>query len=143
LPELLLARVDRLTMRHSLEARAPFLDAALVSYALALPSRLKLRGTTTKYVLRRAVEALVPRSVLARPKQGFRVPLPEWLRGDLAPWAEHQLRHAAIHRRGLFRAGAIDTMWRRHRAGTQDHSFDLWSLLHLAGWYDRWIEGRA
>ena len=143
LPELLLARVDRITMSHSLEARAPFLDPALVAYALALPARLKLRGATTKYVLRRAVADLLPPAVLARPKQGFRVPIPEWLRGELAPWAEHQLRHAAIHRRGLFRAGAIDAMWRRHRAGQFDHSFDLWVLLQLAGWYEHWIERRA
>ena len=143
LPELLLARVDRLTMSHSIEARAPFLDPALVSYALALPARLKLRGATTKYVLRRAVADVVPPAVLARRKQGFRVPLPAWLRNELAPWAEHQLRHAAIHRRGLFRTGAIDAMWRRHRAGAFDHSFDLWVLLQLAGWYEHWIERRA
>ena len=117
LPELLLMRVDRLTMAHSLEARAPFLDADLVAYALSLPARLKIRGKTTKYVLRQAVRSLLPDSVLARPKQGFRVPLPEWLRGDLAGWAQHQLRHAAIHRRQLFGRGAIDRMWGRPSFG--------------------------
>jgi asparagine synthase (glutamine-hydrolysing) len=141
LPEQLLMRVDKLTMAHSLEARAPFLDPALVSYALALPAELKIRGETTKYVLREAVRALVPAPVLARKKQGFRVPLPEWLRGELAPWARHQLHHAAIHRRGLFRRDAIDRMWQRHVAGAHDHSFDLWCLLALAAWYERWFEG--
>jgi asparagine synthase (glutamine-hydrolysing) len=141
LPELLLMRVDKLTMAHSLEARAPFLDPALVAYALALPADLKVRAGTTKYVLREAVRAVVPAAVLARKKQGFRVPLPEWLRGELAPWARHQLHHAAIHRRGLFRRDAIDRMWQRHTAGTQDHSFDLWCLLSLAAWYERWFEG--
>ena len=143
LPELLLARVDRLTMAHSVEARAPFLDADLVSYALALPARLKIRGATTKYVLKRAVRSLLPADVIDRPKQGFRVPLPEWLRGELSTWADHQLRDAAIHRRGLFRRDAIDRMWGRHRAGTHDHSFDLWCLIQLAAWYERWIEGRG
>jgi asparagine synthase (glutamine-hydrolysing) len=143
LPELLLMRVDKLTMAHSLEARAPFLDADLVAYALGLPARLKIAGGTTKRVLRRAVAPLLPASVIARPKQGFRVPLPEWLRGELAGWAEHQLHHAAIHRRGLFRRDAIDRMWTRHRAGTHDHSFDLWCLLNLAAWYERWIERRG
>jgi len=141
LPELLLMRVDRLTMAHSLEARAPFLDPALVSYVLALPAHLKIRGKVTKYVLRQAVRSLLPQAVISRPKQGFRVPLPEWLRGDLAVWAEHQLRSAAIHRRGLFRRDAIDRMWERHRSGTYDHSFDLWCLIQLAAWYERWIEG--
>ena len=143
LPELLLMRVDRLTMAHSLEARAPFLDADLVAYAWSLPMRLKVRGGTTKYVLRQAVRSLLPDSVLARPKQGFRVPLPAWLRGDLASWAQHQLQHASIHRRELFARAAIDRMWNRHRSGRQDHSFDLWCLIQLASWYEHWIEGRG
>lgn len=143
LPELLLARVDRLTMAHSVEARAPFLDAELVRYVLALPARLKIRGATTKYVLKQAVRPLLPADVVDRPKQGFRVPLPEWLRGDLASWAQHQLHDASIHRRGLFRRDAIDRMWARHRAGVNDHSFDLWCLIQLAAWYERWIEGRG
>ena len=142
LPELLLMRVDRLTMAHSVEARAPFLDADLVAYALALPAHLKIRGKTTKYVLKQAVRTLLPDAVIARRKQGFRVPLPEWLRGELAPWAEHQLRSAAIHRRRLFRRGALDRMWTRHRSGAADHSFDLWCVIQLAAWYERWIEGR-
>jgi asparagine synthase (glutamine-hydrolysing) len=143
LPELLLMRVDKLTMAHSLEARAPFLDADLVAYTFALPAHLKIRGKTTKYVLKRVMRSLLGDSVIDRRKQGFRVPLPEWLRGELAPWARHQLQNAAIHRRGLFRREEIDRMWARHRAGTQDHSFDLWCLIGLAAWYERWIEGRA
>jgi asparagine synthase (glutamine-hydrolysing) len=143
LPELLLMRVDKLTMAHSLEARAPFLDADLVSYVLGLPRNLKIRGKTTKYVLKRAVRELLPRAVLARPKQGFRVPLPEWLRGELAGWARHQLHHSSIHRRGLFRRAEIERMWGRHVSGTYDHSFDLWCLLNLSAWYERWIEGRS
>lgn len=143
LPELLLMRVDKLTMAHSLEARAPFLDADLVAYVLGLPADLKIRGKVTKYVLKRAVRSLLPRTVLARPKQGFRVPLPEWLRGELASWARHQLRDAAIHRRGLFRREEIERMWGQHASGAYDHSFDLWCLLNVSAWYERWIEGRA
>jgi asparagine synthase (glutamine-hydrolysing) len=142
LPELLLMRVDKLTMAHSLEARAPFLDADLVAYALSLPSHLKIRGRITKYVLRQAVRGLIPDEVIDRPKQGFRVPLPEWLRGELASWASHHLRHSSIHRRGLFKSAEIERMWRRHRSGRWDHSFDLWCLLNLAAWYEHWIEGR-
>ena len=141
LPELLLMRVDKLTMAHSLEARAPFLDADLVSYALGLPAHLKIRGKTTKYVLKRAVRSLLPRAVIARQKQGFRVPLPAWLRGELSSWAQHQLRHASIHRRQLFRREEIDRMWHQHTTGAFDHSFDLWCLLNVAAWYERWIEG--
>lgn len=142
LPELLLMRVDKLTMAHSLEARAPFLDADLVAYALALPSHLKIRGRITKYVLRQAVRGLIPDEVIDRPKQGFRVPLPEWLRGELSSWASHHLQHSSIHRRGLFKRAEIERMWTRHRSGRWDHSFDLWCLLNLAAWYEHWIEGR-
>ena len=78
----------------------------------SLPAALKIRGGVTKYVLKRAVRSLLPHAVLARPKQGFRVPLPEWLRGELAGWARHQLRDASIHRRGLFRREEIErVMW--------------------------------
>jgi len=142
LPELLLARVDRVTMAHSLEARAPFLDAELVSFAFGLPAHLKIRGATTKYVLKQAVRSLLPASIVARRKQGFRVPLPEWLRGELAGWALHYLRDARIMRSGLFRRDAIERMWARHRSGAYDHSFDLWCLIQLAAWHERWIERR-
>jgi asparagine synthase (glutamine-hydrolysing) len=142
LPELLLARVDRLTMAHSLEARAPFLDADLVAFAFSLPAHLKIRGGTTKYVLKQAVRSLLPANVVTRRKQGFRVPLPEWLRGELAGWALHCLRDARIMRSGLFRPGAIERMWARHHSGAHDHSFDLWCLIQLAVWHERWIERR-
>lgn len=141
LPELLLMRVDKFSMAHSLEARAPFLDADLVSYALSLPARLKIRGGRTKHVLKEALAPVLPAEVIGRPKQGFRVPLPEWLRGELSGWAEHQLLHSSIHRLGLFEPGYVRGLWDRHRAGVQDHSFDLWCLIGLAAWYDRWIGG--
>lgn len=143
LPELLLARVDRVTMAHSLEARAPFLDAELVAFAFGLPAHLKIRGATTKYVLKQAVRALLPLDVLARRKQGFRVPLPEWLRGELASWAEHYLRDTRLMRSGVFQRAEIERMWARHRSGAADHSFDLWCLIQLAAWHERWIEGRC
>lgn len=143
LPELLLMRVDKLTMAHSLEARAPFLDARLTSYALSLPARLKIRGDKGKVVLKEAVRPLLPDGVIDRPKQGFRVPLPAWLAGELSPWAERLLKSSPLRRRGLFRSDYIDWMWRRHRDGTQDHSFDLWCLINLSAWYEQWIEGRT
>ncbi|MCS6912733.1 MAG: asparagine synthase (glutamine-hydrolyzing) [Myxococcales bacterium] len=143
LPELLLMRVDKLTMAHSLEARAPFLDYHLVAYVLSRPANLKIRNGRTKYLLKEAVRPLLPEAIIERPKQGFRVPLPAWLAHDLSAWAERLLRDSPLMRRGLFRREYIDWMWRRHRDGTQDHSFDLWCLLNLAAWYEHWIEGKA
>jgi asparagine synthase (glutamine-hydrolysing) len=88
------------------------------------------------------VRPLLPSDVIDRPKQGFRVPLPAWLAGELSPWAERLLLSSPLRRRGLFRNDYIEWMWRRHRDGTQDHSFDLWCLINLSAWYEHWIEGR-
>jgi asparagine synthase (glutamine-hydrolysing) len=144
LPELLLMRVDKISMAHSLEARAPFLDADLVSYALSLPQRLKIRGMReTKYILKQALRPLLPASVLDRHKQGFRVPLPEWLRGPLAGWARRQVLEGPLAERGVFRRAYLERLWRRHLSGQFDHSYDLWCLINLGAWYERWIEPRA
>ena len=140
LPELLLMRVDKLSMAHSIEARAPFLDAALVSYAMSLPLDLKIRGQQTKYVLRKAVAPLLPPEITSRSKQGFRVPLPAWLAGELAPWAEQLLQRSSLRKRNFFNQAEIDGMWERHRSGARDHSFDLWCLLNLSAWYEHWID---
>jgi asparagine synthase (glutamine-hydrolysing) len=143
LPELLLMRVDKISMAHSIEARAPFLDHELSSYALSLPSRLKIAAGATKVVLRNVVRSYLPREVIDRGKQGFRVPLPEWLAGDLAPWAEDLLARSSLRKLGIFRFDEIDRMWRAHRSRRADHSFDLWCLLNLAAWHDHWIEAPA
>ena len=142
LPELLLMRVDKLSMAHSIEARAPFLDSTLASYGLSLPRALKVNGNKTKYVLKQALRGVVPDEVLDRPKQGFRVPLPEWLRGPLASWAKSQIFESPLAERGFFNHQYVNEMWRRHLAGVQDHSFDLWCLVNLGAWYSHWIEGR-
>jgi asparagine synthase (glutamine-hydrolysing) len=142
LPELLLMRVDKLSMANSIEARAPFLDHTLVSYGLSLPRALKIDGRHTKHVLKQALRGVIPDEVLDRPKQGFRVPLPAWLRGPLASWAKAQIFESPLAERGFFNHGYVDEMWRRHLGDVQDHSFDLWCLVNLGAWYARWIEGR-
>jgi asparagine synthase (glutamine-hydrolysing) len=142
LPELLLMRVDKLSMAHSIEARAPFLDHSLVAYGLSLPRALKINAAGTKYVLKQALRGVVPDEVLDRPKQGFRVPLPEWLRGPLAGWAKRQIFDSPLASRGFFNRAYLDELWGRHLGGVQDHSFDLWCMVNLGAWYDRWIDGR-
>jgi asparagine synthase (glutamine-hydrolysing) len=144
LPELLLMRVDKISMAHSLEARAPFLDPELVTFGLSLPQRLKIRGRDqTKYVLKRALRDVLPASVLDREKQGFRVPLPAWLRGPLATWARRQVLEGSLAQRGLLRPAYVERLWQRHQSGRFDHSYDLWCLINLGAWYERWIEPRA
>ncbi len=139
LPELLLMRVDKFSMADSLEARAPFLDHALAAYALSLPAGTKMQGARTKAVLKDAAQEWLPREVVERPKQGFRVPLPAWLRGELAPWAEDILRRSPLRELGILDFDYVLELWRRHRDGVADHSFDLWCLINLSGWYEHWL----
>ena len=132
--------------RNSIEARAPFLDPDLVAYGLSLPQAMKISGAPNvvgKRVLKKALEGILPDSVLYRKKQGFRVPLPEWLRGPLAGWARRQVLDSALMRRGIFNRDYVEAMWQRHQTGTVDHSFDLWCLINLGAWYERWIEPRG
>jgi len=139
LPELLLMRVDKFSMAHSLEARAPFLDHELVSYVLSLPQNSKIGGGITKRVLKEAVADVLPESVISRPKQGFRVPLPEWLAGPLAGWAEERLFSASARRLDFFDFDYIRTLWQQHQSGAADQSFDLWCLINFFAWHECWF----
>jgi len=139
LPELLLMRVDKFSMAHSLEARAPFLDYELASYALSLPAHLKIAGTRTKHILKEALRGVLPAEIIDRPKQGFRVPLPDWLAGELRPWAEQILFDSPLRSAKLLNFDYVRWMWDRHVTRTWDHSFDLWCLMNLSAWYEQWF----
>jgi len=139
LPELLLMRVDKFSMAHSLEARAPFLDHELVSYALSLPQHSKIAGGQTKKVLKEAVRGWIPDEVIDRRKQGFRVPLPEWLAGPLAGWAEQQLFSKSARELDFLDFDYIRSLWQRHTSGEDDCSFDLWCLINVFSWYECWF----
>lgn len=139
LPEQLLMRVDKFSMAHSLEARAPFLDHELVSYALSLPQHAKISGGHTKKVLKEAVAGLVPAEIVHREKQGFRVPLPAWLAGPLSAWAEARLFSTRARELDFLDFGYIEHLWLRHRTRKADQSFDLWCLISLFSWYEYWF----
>ncbi|HEU4386885.1 MAG TPA: asparagine synthase (glutamine-hydrolyzing) [Blastocatellia bacterium] len=142
LPELLLMRVDKLTMATSIEARVPFLDHRLVELAMSIPQNLKYRNGATKYILKRALRGVVPDYVLERKKKGFGTPINSWLLDRLGRFFEHSLMTSALRRRGLFDYGYIERILREHRAGRANYAFFLWCLLNLSLWYDQWIEGR-
>jgi asparagine synthase (glutamine-hydrolysing) len=139
LPELLLMRVDKFSMAHSLEARAPFLDHELVSYALSLPQHSKIANGVTKRVLKQAVSGFLPDNVVNRRKQGFRVPLPEWLQGPLAGWAEDRLFSRTARQLDFLDFDYIRSLWQQHTSGRADRSFDLWCLINVFGWYECWF----
>jgi asparagine synthase (glutamine-hydrolysing) len=142
LPELLLMRVDKITMATSVEARVPFLDHHLVEYAMGLPRALKVEGTSGKHILKRALEEILPRDLLYSPKRGFGAPIREWFRNGLGGWFDAHLLTSRMRERDFFDYAYIARMLDEHRRGAQDWSFHLWCLLNLSLWYERWIEPR-
>jgi asparagine synthase (glutamine-hydrolysing) len=129
----LLPKMDRMTMAHSLEARSPMLDRALVEYVAGLPDRLKRRGGRGKIVLKKAVSDLLPREILTRPKHGFGVPLGDWFRGELRPRVESLLLDRPRLARWL-RVDAVRQLFAEHLAGRSDRGHQLWTLLTLELW---------
>ena len=136
----LLVKTDRASMAHSLEARVPFLDPAVADLALALPTRLKIRGLRKKVLLRKAAEPLLPAEIVRGRKRGFSIPAAAWLRGELEPFARDVLSADAIHRQGFFRPAAVTRLLDDHVAGREDLSRQLWGLLGFTLWHERHLE---
>jgi asparagine synthase (glutamine-hydrolysing) len=143
LPELLLMRVDKLTMANAIEARVPFLDHELVELAMAMPASEKIRDGVGKHVLKRAVSDLLPNDLLWREKQGFGTPVSQWFRGPLGKQLEDRLAQSHINELGILNRGAIAELLELHRSGRAERSFQLWNILNLSVWFDHWIAGEA
>jgi asparagine synthase (glutamine-hydrolysing) len=139
----LLVKTDRASMAHSLEARVPYLDPLVAGFALQLPSRHKVRGLKKKVLLRKAVEPLLPRSVVHGRKRGFSIPAAAWLRGDLEPFARETLSAQTLRRQGYFRPEAVQRVVDAHVSGRVDLSRQIWGLLAFTLWYERHVERTA
>jgi asparagine synthase (glutamine-hydrolysing) len=143
LPELLLARLDRIAMLSSVEGRDPFLDHRLVEFVLALSPDMKVRNGTTKYVLKQAVRGLLPAEIVNRKKQGFGTPMAEWLRGDFGQRAEARIADSPLISEGLLDIRPLDGLFAEHRTGRADWSYHLWNVFNVCEWHRRWIAGDA
>jgi asparagine synthase (glutamine-hydrolysing) len=137
----LLMKQDQMSMAASIESRVPFLDHRLVEFAAVLPPRFKLRGFTTKRILRDAVRAILPPDILSRPKMGFPVPFGEWMRGPWAALARDVLLDPRSRQRGIIDAPAVDRLITAHAAGAAEGGDAIWSLLNLELWYRTYIDG--
>jgi asparagine synthase (glutamine-hydrolysing) len=135
LPDNLLERGDRMTMAASIEARVPFLDHRFVEYASSLPDRMRVDGLRRKVVLREAAKALLPRSILERPKVGFRVPVKEWFAGEMRDYLLDHLRGPGSITRRYYHTKVLDRVIDEHLKGRQSHDKLLWSLLSLEIWH--------
>jgi len=134
LPDNLLERGDRMTMAASIEARMPFMDHHLAEYASTLPDRFRVRGRTTKWILRAAMKGLVPDEILCRPKVGFRLPVNEWFRGPMKDYLYENLMGADSISKGFYKKAFLKKVLDEHIAGRQNNEKILWTLLNLELW---------
>lgn len=132
----LLVKTDRMSMAHSLEARVPYLDPVVSDLALALPSSLKLRGLTKKWLLRKAAVPLIPRDILRARKRGFSIPAAAWLRGELRPLAQEVLAPGRTRDQGYFEPTEVTRLLDDHCSRREDYSRQLWGLMSFSLWVD-------
>ncbi len=140
LPGDILTKVDRMTMANSVEARVPLLDHELVELVSKIPSRFKMKGTETKYILKKAMNELVPREILHREKQGFGVPIGEWINDQLKERMHEELCETRTSARGYFDEKYVRVLLNEHSKGRRDHSMELWMLWMLERWFRRYVD---
>ena len=140
LAESLLLLTDKMSMAVSLEARVPFLDHELVQTAAAIPGRLKIKGTTLRYIQKAAMKRRLPPQVLRRRKRGFGFPVGAGFRNGLRPLLEDMLSDEKVRRQGLFEPKALRRLLIDHNARRHDYSDVLFALLTFQLWYDRWMD---
>lgn len=135
LPDNLLERGDRMTMAASIEARMPFMDHELAAFVSALPDSLRVRGHVGKWILREAMQRLLPRTILERPKVGFRVPVNQWFRGPMHEYLMDHLTGPDAHSSAYYHTEALARILREHSEGRHNHEKLLWCLLNLEIWH--------
>ncbi|HNQ15912.1 MAG TPA: asparagine synthase (glutamine-hydrolyzing), partial [Pyrinomonadaceae bacterium] len=135
----ILTKVDRASMAVSLEVRAPFLDPRVAQFAASIPIDYKLKGNKGKYILKKAVEPLLPASILKRPKKGFGIPIAEWLKGRLNPLLHDLLDPSRLRDQGLFDPKFVAKLIGEHESGAASHHKQLWTLLVFQLWIDNFL----
>ena len=143
LPDDLLMLTDKMSMASSLECRVPYLDTGLVELACRMPQDFKIRGKELKYILKNALEGILPREVLYRSKRGFGAPMGAWFKNELAPVLQSFLSRDAIERRGLFHWETVAETMRLHESNRADHTDHLMSLLNFELWARIYLDGES
>jgi len=130
----ILVKVDRMSMATSLETRAPFLDGDLMELAFSMPGHLKIRHGERKWILKQAMRGILPETILSRRKEGFSIPMKNWLRRELQPLMRDLLAPARVARRGLFDPAAVAALMDAHTAGRENHAHTLFPLMVFERW---------
>ena len=141
MPDSVLMKVDKMSMAHSLEVRVPFLDHALVEFAARVPSHLKFPGVKTKAIYRKAMHGILPPFILERGKQGYSLPIKNWLRTDLRDYMIGTLNSSPLIREH-FNVSFVGHLIDQHLRRTHNHNHVLWALINAALWHRRFIEQR-
>lgn len=141
LPCDLLTKVDITSMANSLECRSPFLDHKLMEFCASIPSNLKLKGITTKYILKKALKKILPSGILQRKKAGFGVPVGSWFRNELKRYGYETLLSQKSIERGYFDKDALKRLLDEHCSGKIDHGHRIWALVNLELWHQMFIDG--
>lgn len=142
LPDDILVKVDRATMAVGLEARAPLLDYRVMEFSWQLPLGMKVQGGQGKRILRQILARHVPTKLVDRPKQGFVIPVDQWLRGPLRDWAEAMLDPQRLRAEGVLEPKAIRQAWNEHLSGKRTRIDGLWCILMFQAWHERWASAR-
>jgi asparagine synthase (glutamine-hydrolysing) len=137
----LLMKQDQMSMAASIESRVPFLDHPLVEFTARLPERVKLRGTTTKWILRKAMKTMLPPEILGRRKMGFPVPVGRWLRGEWRGLLDEFVTGERAAARGWFDRDALARLVTSHERGDRNHGERLWSLINFEIWQRLFLDG--
>ena len=135
----ILVKVDRMSMATSLETRAPFLDGDLMELAFSMPGHLKIRNGERKWILKQAMKDVLPESILARKKEGFSIPMKNWLRKELQPLMRDLLSRDRVTRRGLFDPGFVETLMDEHVDGRENHAHTLFPLMVFERWASEYL----
>jgi asparagine synthase (glutamine-hydrolysing) len=140
LPGDILAKVDRMSMAVSLEARTPLLDHKLIEFVTRIPASLKMKGLETKHIFKQAVRGLVPDEILDRPKQGFGVPIQQWINQELRDYIRDVLTERRARERGYFQPSYVDLLFDEHERERRDHSHQLWALFMFELWHRTFLD---
>ncbi len=138
MPDEILAKMDRVSMANSLEAREPLTDHRLIELALRIPACFKFRDGSNKVLLRDLLDRHVPRELVDRPKMGFSVPIGDWLRDELRDWGAHYLDRARLESEGFLDAESVHSLWNDHQTGRVRSQWELWNCLMFETWLERW-----
>jgi len=136
LPDDILVKVDRAAMANSLETRVPLLDHRIVEFSAQLPLSMKIHQESGKWILRELLDKYVPKELIERPKNGFGIPIGEWLRGDLREWAEELLSEESLSDKDYFNVKQVRDVWKQHISGKKNYQYQLWSVLMFQAWSD-------